>query len=153
MTTLVHEEIWEMITMSERWVIVNEPWQSVADQAELLERQVEISVESPHQSAAAPSDQTHHHLYHFIKTPPQTADALQCFMHYNNNSQLRCNHSVCWTVPQFPSSAVLAQRVTEVSGKNREGSFLLQQLSVLIRRFNAVSLHDCFVDEVPSHSR
>ena len=30
--------------------------------------------------------------------------------------------------------------------------FLFQRLSVLIERFNAVLLHDCFVDEVAGHS-
>ena len=46
----------------------------------------------------------------------------------------------------------LGQRVTEISGENREDSFLFQRLSVLIQRFNAVLLHDCFVDEVAGHS-
>ena len=40
----------------------------------------------------------------------------------------------------------------DVSGETREGSFLFQRLSVLIQRFNAVLLHDCFVDEVAGHS-
>ena len=31
--------------------------------------------------------------------------------------------------------------------------FFLQLLSVLIQRFNAVLLHDCFVDEVAGRSR
>ena len=42
--------------------------------------------------------------------------------------------------------------IAEVSGETREGSFLFQQLSMLIQRFNAVLLHDCFVDEVAGHS-
>ena len=46
----------------------------------------------------------------------------------------------------------LGRRIAEVSGETRDGSFLFQQLSVLIRRFNAVLLHDCFVDEVAGHS-
>ena len=46
----------------------------------------------------------------------------------------------------------LGQRITEVSGENREGNFLFQRLSVLIQRFNAVLLYDCFVDEVTGHS-
>jgi len=46
----------------------------------------------------------------------------------------------------------LGRRIAEVSGETREGSFLFQQLSVLIQRFNAVLLHDCFVDEVAGHS-
>jgi len=36
--------------------------------------------------------------------------------------------------------------------QTRDGSFLFQQLSVLIQRFNAVLLHDCFVDEVAGYS-
>ena len=46
----------------------------------------------------------------------------------------------------------LGRRIADVSGKTREGSFLFQRLSVLIQRFNAVLLHDCFVDEVAGHS-
>jgi len=44
------------------------------------------------------------------------------------------------------------RRIAEVSGEIRDGSFLLQRLSVLIKRFTAVLLHDCFVDEVAGHS-
>ena len=46
----------------------------------------------------------------------------------------------------------LGRRIADVSGETREGSFLFQRLSVLIQRFNAVLLHDCFVDEVAGHS-
>ena len=46
----------------------------------------------------------------------------------------------------------LGQRITKVSGENRQGSFFFQQLSVLIQRFNAVLLHDCFVNEVAGSS-
>jgi len=38
----------------------------------------------------------------------------------------------------------LGRRVAEVSGETRDGSFLFQRLSVLLQRFNAVLLHDCF---------
>ena len=44
------------------------------------------------------------------------------------------------------------RRIAEVSGEtDRECSFLFQRLSVLIQRFNAVLLHDCFVDEAAGH--
>jgi len=46
----------------------------------------------------------------------------------------------------------LGRRIAEVSGETREGSFLFQRLSMLIQRFKAVLLHDCFVDEVAGHS-
>ena len=46
----------------------------------------------------------------------------------------------------------LGQRIAEVSGESREGSLLFQRLSMLIQRFNAVLLHDCFVDEVSGHT-
>ena len=47
----------------------------------------------------------------------------------------------------------LGRRIAKVSGETREGSFLFRRLSVLIQRFNAVLLHDCFVDdEVAGHS-
>jgi len=45
----------------------------------------------------------------------------------------------------------LGRRIADVSGEIREGSFLslrLSWLSVMIQRFNAVLLHDSFVDEV-----
>jgi len=46
----------------------------------------------------------------------------------------------------------LGRRMADVSGETREGSFLFQRLSVLTQRFNAVLLHDCFVDdEVAGH--
>jgi len=41
----------------------------------------------------------------------------------------------------------LGRLIAEQSGEIREGNFLLQRLSVLIQRFNAVLLHDSFVDE------
>jgi len=37
--------------------------------------------------------------------------------------------------------------IAEQSGEIREGNFLFQQLTMLIQRFNAVLLHDSFVDE------
>ena len=46
----------------------------------------------------------------------------------------------------------LGPRIAEVSDETRAGSFLFQRLSVLIQRFNALLLHDCFVDEVVGHS-
>jgi len=46
----------------------------------------------------------------------------------------------------------LGRRIAEVSGETRDGSFQFQRLSVLIQRFNAVLLHDCFVDEVAGDS-
>jgi len=46
----------------------------------------------------------------------------------------------------------LGRRTAEVSDDTRDGSFLFQRLSVLLQRFNAVLLHDCFVDEVAGHS-
>jgi len=46
----------------------------------------------------------------------------------------------------------LGRWIADVSGESREGSFLFQRLSVLIQRFNAVLLHDCFVGDVAGHS-
>jgi len=46
----------------------------------------------------------------------------------------------------------LGRQIAEVSSETRDGSFLFQRLSVLIQRFNAVLLHDYFVDEVAGHS-
>ena len=52
----------------------------------------------------------------------------------------------------FLSGLSRRRQIAEVSDETREGSFLFQRLSVLIQRFNAVLLHDCFVDEVAGHS-
>jgi len=45
------------------------------------------------------------------------------------------------------------QNITQKNNDNKppEGSFLFQRLSTLIQRFNAVLLHECFVDEVAGH--
>ena len=37
--------------------------------------------------------------------------------------------------------------VTVITGDEREISFLFQRLSVVIQRYNAILLHDCFVKE------
>ena len=41
---------------------------------------------------------------------------------------------------------ILGGWIAEIFGDCREGIFLFQQLSVLIQRYNAVLLHDSFVD-------
>jgi len=47
----------------------------------------------------------------------------------------------------------LGQRIAEVSCVTRDGSFLFQWLSVLIQRFDAFLVRDCFVGEVtPANS-
>ena len=46
----------------------------------------------------------------------------------------------------------LGRQTADVSGETREGSFLFQRLSMLIQCFNAVLLHDCFLDGVAGHS-
>ena len=41
----------------------------------------------------------------------------------------------------------LGRKLADQSGDDREISFLFQRLSVLIQRYNAILLHDCFVKE------
>jgi len=41
----------------------------------------------------------------------------------------------------------LARKLADQSGDDTEISFLFQRLSVLIQRYNAILLHDCFVKE------
>ena len=41
----------------------------------------------------------------------------------------------------------LGRKLAGQSGDDREISFLFQRLSVLIQRYNAILLHDCFVEE------
>jgi len=42
---------------------------------------------------------------------------------------------------------VLGRKIADIFDYSCEGIFLLQRLSVLIQRYNAVLLHDSFVDE------
>ena len=39
------------------------------------------------------------------------------------------------------------QKILAVSGKEREGSYLFQRISVLVQRYNAVMLHESFSDD------
>jgi len=41
----------------------------------------------------------------------------------------------------------LGRKLADQSGDDREISFLFQRLSVLIQRYNAILVHDCFVKE------
>jgi len=41
----------------------------------------------------------------------------------------------------------LGRKLADQSGDDRAVSFLFQRLSVLIQRYNAILLHDCFVKE------
>ena len=38
----------------------------------------------------------------------------------------------------------LGQKISAVSGEEREGSYLFQRISVLVQRYNAVMLHESF---------
>jgi len=41
----------------------------------------------------------------------------------------------------------LGQKISAVSGEEREGSHLFQRISVLVQRYNAVMLHESFSDD------
>jgi len=43
--------------------------------------------------------------------------------------------------------AGLGRKISAISGDDRETSYLLQRISVLIQRFNATLLHESFADE------
>ena len=43
--------------------------------------------------------------------------------------------------------AELGRKISDVSGDDRESSYLFQQISVLIQRYNAILLHESFTDE------
>jgi len=43
--------------------------------------------------------------------------------------------------------AGLDQKISAISGDNRETCYLFQRISVLIQRFNATLLHESFADE------
>ena len=43
--------------------------------------------------------------------------------------------------------AELGQKISAVSGDDRERSFLFQRISVLIQRYNAILLHESFSEE------
>jgi len=50
----------------------------------------------------------------------------------------------------------LGRKISSVSGDDREGHFLFQRLSVILQRYNAVLLHESFVQsdglDLYSHS-
>jgi len=46
----------------------------------------------------------------------------------------------------------LSRRITDISGKTREGSYLFQWMFVMIMHFDTFFLHDCFDDVVAGHS-
>ena len=39
----------------------------------------------------------------------------------------------------------LGRKISSVSGDDREGHFLFQRLSVILQRYNAVLLHESFI--------
>ena len=41
----------------------------------------------------------------------------------------------------------LGQKISAVSGEEREGSYLFQRISVLVQRYYAVMLHESFSDD------
>ena len=41
----------------------------------------------------------------------------------------------------------LGQKISAISGEEREGSYLFQRISVLVQRYNAVMLHESFSDD------
>jgi len=52
---------------------------------------------------------------------------------------------VLYDVLQFLSE--LGSRFVETTGDVRASSFLFQQISVVLQRFNSVLLHDGFIDD------
>ena len=51
---------------------------------------------------------------------------------------------MCWVTFSFLN---WGRKLADQSGDDREISFLFQRLSILIQRYNAILLHDCFVKE------
>ena len=47
--------------------------------------------------------------------------------------------------------AGLGQKISAISGDDRETCYLFQRICVLIQRFNATLLHDSFADENRQH--
>jgi len=41
----------------------------------------------------------------------------------------------------------LGRKISNISGNDRDSSYLFQQISVLIQRYNAILLHKSFTDE------
>jgi len=81
---------------------------------------------------------------------------LQCFKddgHFTNNNNINIFQPVA-VESLGPINAsgrvflsILGRKLADQSGDDREISFLFQRLFVLIQRYNAISLHDCFVKE------
>jgi len=77
--------------------------------------------------------------------------SMPCWKVFTYVSQLWWNHSARLTVRLSRFSVVLVDGLPKFRVK-LESAALFQRLSMLIQRFNAVLLHDCFVDEVAGHS-
>jgi len=67
--------------------------------------------------------------------------SIHCRICFPPTECLQCLDAVGWAAGMY----ILSRGVTTVD--DREISFLFQRLSVLIQRYNAILLRDCFVKE------
>jgi len=56
-------------------------------------------------------------------------------------------HLIIIIIPAYLFLNELGQKISAVSGEEREGSYLFQRISVLVQRYNAVMLHESFSDD------
>ena len=79
--------------------------------------------------------------YEFIQSVNQLA-AEHCSL-----SAYICYCSAGTKYSYAPAHFSIGRKLADQSGDDREISFLFQRLSVLIQRYNAILLYDCFVNE------
>ena len=66
--------------------------------------------------------------------------------HYSLSAYI-CYCSAGTKYSYAPAHFSIGRKLADQSGDDREISFLFQRVSVLIQRYNAILLHDCFVNE------
>ena len=67
---------------------------------------------------------------------------VHSFNNYNNNNN---NNNQIFYLSTLNLLNDLGRKISSVSGDDREGHFLFQRLSVILQRYNAVLLHESFV--------
>ena len=97
---------------------------------------------------------TDHRFTAIIYTPvirhPNTTDTrrVKRCMHNNNNNNNNNNKNLgTMNASAYGFLAGLGQKISAISGDDRETCYLFQRISVLIQRFNATLLHESFADE------
>ena len=77
---------------------------------------------------------------------------MKCMVMSLPSTKIRVSHLAELRNANVLTTSVFFYHCIVYMKKGLHKTILFQRLSVLIQRFNAVLLHDCFVDEVAGHS-